>query len=291
MKITIFGGSGFVGRVLVQKLLAAGHSVRVVSRKAALQPTAYEITNADPYDPEQRRACMRNQDAVINLIGILQGNEAAFYRAHATLAENLAQACLDESVPLFLHMSALHADPQGVSMYLRSKGMGAERVHALASERLRVVSFHPSVIFGTEDNFLNQFATLLRYSPGMMMLPGAKARFAPVYVGDVADAFVRALDDATMRPRINLCGPQDYSLQELVELTAHWSGHKRLVVPMPNIMARVVASMMSVLPNPPLSHDNLDSMRIDSVCASGEARQPTALETIAPTYLAAKKLT
>jgi len=285
MKITIFGGSGFVGRVLVQKLLAAGHVVRVVSRKTELRPGGYEITNADPYDPVQRRTCIGDQDAVINLIGILQGDEAAFYRAHATLAEDLAQACLDESVPLFLHMSALHADPQGVSMYLRSKGVGAERVHALASERLRVVSFHPSVVFGAEDNFLNQFATLLRYSPGMMMLPGAKARFAPVYVGDVADAFLHALEDANMPPRINLCGPKDYSLQELVELTAQWSGHKRLIVPMPNIMARMVASMMSVLPNPPLSNDNLDSMRVDSVCASGEARQPTPLDAIAPKYL------
>jgi len=290
MKITIFGGTGFVGRVLVQKLIDAGHAVRVVSRKAAPQTAGYEVTNADPYIAEQRRASIRGQDVVINLIGILQGDEAAFYRAHATLAEDLAHACLDESVPLFLHMSALHADPQGASMYLRSKGVGAERVHALAGERLRVVSFHPSVVFGAEDNFLNQFATLLRYSPGMMMLPGAQARFAPVYVGDVADVFVRALSDSTMPPHINLCGPQDYSLQELVTLTAEWSGHKRLIVPMPGFMARMVASLMSVLPNPPLSHDNLDSMRVDSVCAGGEARQPTSLETIAPTYLSAKKM-
>ena len=285
MKITIFGGSGFVGRVLVQKLLAAGHTVRVVSRTAKPQPAGYELTCADPYDAEQRHRCMRGQDAVINLIGILQGDEAAFNRAHATLAEDLAQACLDESVPLFLHMSALHADPQGASMYLRSKGVGAERVHGLACERLSVVSFHPSVIVGADDNFLNQFATLLRYSPGMMMLPGAKARFAPVYVGDVADAFVRALDDATMPPRINLCGPRDYSLQELVELTAQWSGHKRLIVPMPNMMARMVASLMSVLPNPPLSHDNLDSMRVDSICAECDPKQPTVLESVAQVYL------
>ena len=285
MKIAVLGGSGFVGRVLTQKLLDAGHRVRIVSRGPLEQSSTCEVVVSDPYDPVQRRECVRGQDAVINLVGILQGDADSFHRVHAELAEGLAQACLEESVGTFLHMSALHADPQGASMYLRSKGIGAERVHALANENLRVVSFHPSVIFGTKDNFLNQFATLLRYSPGMMMLPGYKARFAPVYVGDVADAFVRALDDATMQPRISLCGPQDYSLQELVELTAQWSGHKRLIVPMPNIVARMVASMMQLLPNPPLSHDNLDSMRVDSVCTANDARQPTSLESVAPGYL------
>ena len=285
MKITIFGGSGFVGRELVQKLLGAGHTVRVVARQKPAQPGACEVVISDPYDPLMRRESVRGQDAVINLIGILHGNETAFNRTHAELAEGIAQACLDESVPMLLHMSALHAAPNAPSMYLRSKGAGVKRVHALACEHLRVTSFHPSVIFGADDNFLNQFATLLRYSPGMMLLPGAKARFAPVYVGDVADAFVHALKTIQVSERINLCGPKDYSLQELVQLTAEWSGHKRLILPMPNIMARMAASMMRLLPNPPLSHDNLDSMRVDSVCSSTEARQPTPLENVAPGYL------
>ncbi|MGD9888793.1 MAG: complex I NDUFA9 subunit family protein [Halothiobacillaceae bacterium] len=288
MKITIFGGSGFVGRELVQKLLGAGHTVRVVARQKPTQPFACEVVISDPYDPLMRRESVRGQDAVINLIGILHGNETAFNRTHAELAEGIAQACLNESVPVLLHMSALHAAPDAPSMYLRSKGAGVERVHALACEHLRVTSFHPSVIFGAEDNFLNQFATLLRYSPGIMLLPGAKARFAPVYVGDVADAFVRALETSQTSQtseRMNLCGPKDYSLQELVNLTAEWSGYKRLILPMPNIMARMAASMMQILPNPPLSNDNLDSMKVDSVCASTEARQPTPLENVAPGYL------
>lgn len=285
MKITIFGGSGFVGRELVQKLLGAGHTVRIIVRQKPSHPSICEVVISDPYDEIERRNYVQGQDAVINLIGILQGNAAAFHRTHAELAEGIAKACRDESVPLLLHMSALHADANAPSMYLRSKGAGAERVHALACEHLRVTSFHPSVIFGVKDNFLNQFATLLRYSPGVMLLPGAKARFAPVYVGDVADAFVHALENRHVSERINLCGPKDYSLQELVQLTAKWSGHQRLILPMPNIMARMAASMMQILPNPPLSHDNLDSMKVDSVCASNEARQPTPLENVAPGYL------
>ena len=289
MNITMFGGSGFVGRVLTQKLLDAGHCVRIVSRKHLQQPGDYELILADPYDHAQRRECVRGQDAVINLIGILQGDASEFHRAHAELAEGLAQACLEEAVDTFLHMSALHADPQGASMYLRSKGLGAQRVHALSNKHLRVVSVHPSVIFGADDNFLNQFATLLRYSPGMMMLPGAKARFAPVYVGDVADVFVRALEDVNTPARMNLCGPKEYSLQELVEFTAQWSGHKRWILPMPDFMARLTARAMSLLPHPPLTLDNLDSMRVDSVCSAIEMRQPTTLESVAPAYLGATK--
>ncbi|MEW5837283.1 MAG: complex I NDUFA9 subunit family protein [Pseudomonadota bacterium] len=285
MKITVFGGSGFVGQALLQQLDAAGHEVRVASRRQAPPAFPYPWTQADPYDADQRAQAVRGQNAVINLIGILHGSQAEFLRAHADLPAQMAQSCLQEGVPLLLHMSALHAAPDAPSMYLRSKGLGAQQVHALANDKLRVVSFHPSVIFGAKDNFLNQFATLLRYSPGVMLLPGARARFAPVYVDDVAAAFVRALQDETTPPRIQLCGPRDYSLQELVELTAQWSGHKRLILPMPAMMARLTARLMSLLPNPPLTTDNLDSMRVDSMCASGEPRQPSALEVIAPGYL------
>lgn len=286
MKVCIFGGGGFVGRTLAQKLRERGHHVRIVSRAPAkADDERQERWHADVYDHAQRRAAVRGQDVVINLIGILHGDAATFQRVHAELAEDIAQACRDESVTQFLHMSALHAALDAPSLYLRSKGQGAERVHALASEALRVTSFHPSVIFGVEDNFLNQFAALLRFSPGIMLLPGAQARFAPVYVGDVADAFVQALEGEPSASRISLCGPQDYSLLELVKLTAQWSGHWRLILPMPPFMAHLAATMLSVLPNPPLSSDNLDSMRVDSVCHACDARQPTRLETVAPHYL------
>jgi len=290
MKVGIFGGSGFVGRVLAHKLLQQGHTVRVISRSAAKQQSGeIEYFACDMYEPSQRRDAVRGQDAVINLVGILQGNAAAFWRAHVELAEGIAQACRDEGVPVLLHMSALHAAPDAPSMYLRSKGEGVARVHALGGAGLRIHSFHPSVIFGTEDSFLNQFAALLRLSPGIMLLPGAQARFAPVYVGDVADTFIHALSDAHAAPQINLCGPKDYSLQELVELTATWSNHKRMILPMPEPMARMVAMLMSLLPNPPLSTDNLDSMRVASVCGNEDPKQPTALDDIAPQYLAQKR--
>ncbi len=289
MNITVFGGSGFVGQVLCESLARQGHKVRVVSRSArtAQASPGIETMLGDPYGDSILREAIHAQEAVINLIGILHGRAAHFQRAHVDMGERIARACLDQCVPILLHMSALNADPHGPSLYLRSKGEAENRVHALGSEHLRITSFRPSVIFGPHDSFLNRFATLLKFAPGVMLLPGAKARFAPVYVGDVAAAYARALTDPSQAGRrIDLCGPRDYRLIELVRLTAHLTGRTRLVLPMPEAMAYMMAGLMEQLPNPPLTRDNLDSMRIDSVCPPDCPRQTTTLESIAPTYLA-----
>lgn len=286
MKVTIFGGSGFVGRTLSERLMQRGYQVRVVSRSGKPCTPGVEGMQADPHDERQRLKAMRSQDAVINLVGILHGDEWDFRRAHIELGEKIAASCHEAGVSILLHMSALHADPQGPSRYLRSKGVAEDRVHAIAGDDLRVTSLRPSVIFGAGDNFLNRFAALLKFAPGVMMLPGAQARFAPVFVGDVAEAFVRALEDASLAgQRIDLCGPKDYTLMELVRLTARWSGHPRLILPMPGVMAQAMAMLMERLPEPPLTRDNLASMSINSICPPGSPRQPTALEDIAPGYL------
>ncbi|MFZ5578995.1 MAG: complex I NDUFA9 subunit family protein [Pseudomonadota bacterium] len=295
MRVTIFGGGGFIGRAITHRLLEQGHEVKVISRRPPTMPgdeTHHPrpiLTQADPHEPQQRREHLRGQDAAINLVGILHGRPADFERAHITLAEGIAADCRAEGVSRLLHMSALHADPEGPSTYLRTKGRGEARVLAHACETLRVTSFRPSVVFGPEDRFLNTFARLLALSPGVMLLPGAHARFAPVYVGDVAEAFAAALggEDEKSPPaqRIDLCGPHHYTLLELVRQVSTWSGHRRLILPLPDRPARLLATLMETLPRPPLSRDNLDSMRVDSVCAEGACLQPTALEQIAPAYL------
>lgn len=290
MRVTIFGGSGFIGRALVRRLIELGHAVTVISRTkraSANVPVEAAYVQADPYAAEQRRQLLRDQDAVINLVGILHGRPADFEHAHIVLAEGIAADCRAAGVARLLHMSALHANPQGPSIYLRTKGVGEARVLAQASDSLRVTSFRPSVVFGPEDRFLNTFARLLALAPGVMLLPGAHARFAPVYVGDVVEAIVTALGDAPgpFAQRIDLCGPRAYTLLELVRRVASWSGHHRLILPLPDRPARLLAALMEILPHPPLSRDNLDSMRVDSVCGEGVEHQTTALEDIAPTYL------
>lgn len=288
MRVTIFGGSGFIGRALARRLVELGHDVKIISRgRCAASDPRLSCIQANPYDGSQRREHIRGQDAVINLVGILHGRAEDFERIHIHLAEGIAQDCHAERVPRLLHMSALHASPDGPSLYLRSKGLGEARVLALASPMLSITSFRPSVVFGPEDRFLNTFAKLLAFSPGVLLLPGAYARFAPVYLGDVVQSFVNALShEPTEAARsIDLCGPSTYTLLELVRLVSTWSGHRRVILPLPERPARLLAAMMEILPQPPISRDNLDSMRIDSVCAASTECQPTRLESVAPTYL------
>lgn len=287
MNIVLFGGSGFVGRALSARLLAAGHAVTVVSRHARTWPGVRGV-EGDPLAAPVRARALAGQQVAVNLVGILHGSPEQFRQVHVELAEAIAESCIELGVPRLVHMSALHADPHGPSHYLRSKGEGEASVHALGAQGLAVISLRPSVIFGAEDSFLNRFARLLRLAPGVMLLPGAQARFAPVYVGDVVEVFVQAIEGGLPGgTRLDLCGPKDYALIDLVHLVAEWSGHKRLILPMPDALAQLMARGFELLPNPPVTRDNLASMRIDSICAGGCPRQPTPLEEVAPAYLGA----
>jgi NADH dehydrogenase len=183
-------------------------------------------------------------------------------------------------------MSALNADAsQGPSFYLRTKGEGENALHTFSSSRLGVTSFRPSVIFGPGDSFLNRFAMLLKIMPFFFPLASANARFAPVYVGDVADRFVAALDDkSTYGKHYDLCGPEQYSLKELVEYTATTLGLKKHVIGLPDFISKMQAYTLEWFPGKPFSVDNYNSLKLDSVCQQG-AHEPTSMDMIVPTYL------
>jgi uncharacterized protein YbjT (DUF2867 family) len=183
-------------------------------------------------------------------------------------------------------MSALNADPHGPSRYQRSKG---EAAAVVAASGLDWTIFEPSVIFGREDSFLNMFAQLARAFP-VLPLAGADVKFQPVYVGDVAQCFARALAlEATIGRRYPLCGPRVYTLRELVRYVAETTGAPRPIVPLSPALARLQASVLEHLPGPLMTRDNLASMSKDSVCPGALAAEldvePTAVEAIAPSYL------
>lgn len=297
-KVCVLGGSGFVGKAIVARLIKQGCSVRVLTRRreryrSLLVLPGVELVEADIHHLPALEHYFRDRDAVINLVGILnekRDDGLGFRRVHVDLAEKVVHACQRTGVRRLLHMGALHAKAkQAPSYYLRSKGEALDLVHA--AQNLEVTSFCPSVIFGPDDSFFNRFAGLLRLMPGLMPLACGNARFAPVYVGDVAEAFVRSLDNpACYGQSYNLCGPHSYTLKQLVEYTAQQLGLRRRVIALGPGLSKLMANTFEYVPLfKPITRDNYRSLQIDSVCAEpfpalfGIAPRP--IETSVPTYL------
>lgn len=284
--IAILGGSGFVGRALVARLLADGHRVRVLSRSddtRARTPSAAEHLVGDVYAAGFLREAFAGCDAVINLVGILneRGDDGrGFRKVYVELAESVLAAMRDTGVRRLLQMSALHAG-DGESHYLKARGEAETLVRASG---LDWTLLRPSVIAGPGDGLFCRFAQLLRFAPGLP-LGRADARFQPVWVGDVAAAFARSLvDDATIGRSYDLVGPKVMTLGEIVHLTAKTKGWSRFVLPLPDLFGRLQAEVGEHLPGKPISRDNWRSLQRDSVSADNGL--PTL--GIAPTDVRAK---
>ena len=298
--ILILGGSGFIGSVLCEKLARryqadGGALVTVPTRRVGharhLQPLpTIDIVEADVFDDDQLARLVVGRDAVVNLIGILHGREADFERVHAALPRRLAAACAAAGgAARIVHLSALGADAGALSLYQRSKAAGEA---ALQQSGLAPTCLRPSVVFGAGDRFMNLFAGMQLFAP-LVPLAGAGARFQPVWVEDVADAVIAALDDpATAGQTLECTGPRVYTLAELVRLAGRWSGHPRWVWPLPAGLAWPMAACMEWMPGTPLlSRDNLLSMEVANV-ASGHRPGlealgivPTPLEAVGPAML------
>jgi NADH dehydrogenase len=301
--ILVVGGTGFVGRHLVAALAKRGARVAVPTRRRErarhlLPLPTVEVIEADIGRPGELERLAAGRDAVVNLCGVLHSRRGRrdergpndygpdFARVHVELAQAVVNACHAAGVKRLLHMSALGADPQGPSEYLRSKGVG-ERA-ALAAADLAVTAFQPSVIFGPEDSFLNLFARLARFLP-VLVLACPEARFQPVYVGDVARAFVAALEAReSYGRRYTLCGPRRYTLRELVQAVCRITGRRRLVIGLGDRLSYLQARLMELAPVKLMTRDNYYSMRVPSVCdaAFPFGIEPAALEAMAPAWLA-----
>jgi uncharacterized protein YbjT (DUF2867 family) len=295
LNICVLGGTGFVGTELVTRLACAGHSVRVPTRHLVhgshlkVLPTV-ELVVKNVHDPAVLGWLFRDMDVVINLVGILnERGRATFKSAHADLAAKVVESMRNARVSRLLHMSALGASPDAPSHYLRSKAEAERHVHA-ARGWVDATIFRPSVIFGPDDTLTNRFASLLRLSAGFLPLARARARFAPIYVHDVVEAFVRALDDPrTIGNAYELCGPEVMTLADLVRLTASEANLPCHVIPLPDVLARLQALVMGVMPGKPFTMDNFRSLTVDSVCGeNGCARlgiNPVGMRGLISTWL------
>ncbi len=297
--VCILGGTGFVGQALVSRLTKDDYTVHILTRRRERYRSlkvnpAVRVLECDVYDPTALQQQFDNCQVVINLVGILnQTSRGGFTRAHVELPQLIGEAMRAAGVPRLLHMSALNADAgEADSRYLQSKGEGEDAVHAAASDTLAVTSFRPSVIFGRGDSFFNRFAGLLKLSPVFFPLACPESRFAPVYVKDVVEAMARSIDMATAGERLDLCGPEVYTLKELVEYTRDQLGSGCRIIGLGDGLSRLQATMLGLVPGKPFTLDNYHSLQKASICVNNALPElgitPTPIDAVAPAYLAGR---
>ncbi len=296
LNICVLGGTGFVGTELITRLVREGHWVRVPTRNLAQGQhlkvlSTVQLITANVHDLRTLGQLLAGMDAVVNLIGILnQSGRATFQAVHADLAAKLVAAARGAKIRRVLQMSAMGADRErGPSRYLRSKGE-AEAVIRAARAHLDYTIFRPSVIFGPGDSLTNRFASLLGLSAGFLPLARSQARFAPVYVGDVASAFVRTLEQReSFGETYELCGPDVLTLEQIVRTTAAVARLPCRILRLPGVLGWLQAALLGLIPGKPFSLDNFRSLSLDSVCAqNGLARlgiSPRHMMAVLPFYL------
>jgi len=294
MDILVIGGSGFIGRSIAAKLTREGHRITVPTRRRDRARTLFPlptvtVEEADVSDGRTLERLMRGRDAVIFLVGILnEQRRGDFDRIHADLVAQVLAAAERARVGRYLHISALGANANAPSAYLRSKAAGEAHVRA---SRLAWTIFAPSVVFGAGDGFLNRFAGLTALLPPLapMLLPAADAEFQPVWVDDVARAFVGALTaKESIGQSYPLVGPRRYRLRELVSYVMELQGDRHPILGLPDAATAALAALMQFVPTQPLTPDNVRSMRVPNVSDAAFpafAGAPTALEDIAPGYI------
>ena len=296
--ITVFGGSGFIGRYLVKRLAASGARVRVAVRDPGaagfLRPMG-DVGQVAPIqanvgDEASVAAAVAGAGAVVNLVGILfERGRRSFAAVHAHGAGRVARAAAAAGVGRLVHVSAIGAGPDSPSAYARSKGEGEAAVRAAVGQATIV---RPSVVFGPEDDFFNRFAALARLAPALPLFDGGATRFQPVYVGDVAEALARVLETPQSASKTyELGGPRVYSYREIMELVMAETRRERPLVSVPSAAVRPLAAVMGLLPNPPLTSDQLIQLGRDNVVSPGALGLsdlgivPRAVEPIVADYL------
>jgi uncharacterized protein YbjT (DUF2867 family) len=299
--ITIFGGTGFLGRHIVWALAKTGATIRIATRSPQhayfLRP-AGTVGQVVPVfcnvrDDASVAAVLKGATHAINLVGILnQSGRNTFYRLHVEAAERIAKACRANDVQLLIHVSALGASLDAPSKYSQSKAQGENKViHAFP----RSVIFRPSIIFGPEDNFFNKFASMARLSPLLPLIGGGHTKFQPVYVGDIAKAVRNILEDPAAEKYYGQIyefgGPKTYTFRELMEALKACTLQDVFLASIPMPLAKMMGAVAGLLPGKPLTVDNVRSLSKDSVIQSGTPGlrdlgvDPTGLEAILPTYL------
>ena len=301
--VTVFGGSGFVGRNTVRALAKAGWRIRVAVRKPHLAnylpPMGtvgqIQLVKCNVHDADQIAAALKGASAAINLTGLLsQRGSQSFEAIHVEAARAIAEAAHNAGIGILVHMSAIGADADAKSKYNSTKGEGERAVREAFPD---AAILRPSLVFGAEDKFFNKFAGLARALPALPLIGGGHTKFQPVFVGNVAAAILRCVEDTATRGKTyELGGPEVYSFKEMMQIMLREIGRKRLLVPLPFFVASMKAFFLQIpgmiLPiDPILTMDQVTMLKTDTPVSDGAAGlsdlriTPESLETVLPTYL------
>lgn len=300
--ITVFGGSGFLGKYVIRELVKEGWRVRVPVRRPHTAQELKVIGNVGQVQLVQAnlrfeksvQQAVKGSDAVINLVALLfEEGKQSFESLHVRGAENLAKAAAAEGITNFVQVSAIGADAQSDSDYARTKALGEQAVKdAIPSADI----MRPSIIFGAEDQFFNRFASMAQFAPALPLLGGGETKFQPVYVGDVAEAIAKVAGQGTSGKTYELGGPRVYSFKELMQFMLETIDRKRFLAPVPWFAANMMGfageiSGAAPFVKPFLTRDQVKNLKVDNVVADdalGFAELGTKLETIeaiVPSYL------
>ena len=301
--VTVFGGTGFVGRQVVRSLAKQGWRIRVAARNVGRgyrlrmlgDVGQIEVVQANIRDADSVGRALDGAEACVNLVGVLyESGRQGFATLHAEAAGAIAQAAAARGITRFVQMSAIGADAASPAKYARTKAAGEAAVRAVLPS---AVILRPSIVFGAEDAFFNRFAGLTTFSPALPLIGGGHTRFQPVFVGDVAAAVAKVLGDPAAAGRTyELGGPTVYSFRDLLAFILRETGRMRLLVPVPWFAAKMLGAVgdlqaaVPIIP-PQLTSDQVESLRVDNVVADGAAGladlgiEPRAVEAIVPSYL------
>ena len=295
--VTIFGGSGFLGRHVVRALARDGWRIRVAVRhpnksfflKPAGTVGQIAAVKCDTADKDQVAAAVLGADAVVNLTGILFARGQSFEEVHCDGARHIAESAALAGVATLVHVSAIGANADSRSHYAESKAKGETLVRAAFPG---ATILRPSIVFGPEDDFFNRFAGLARLSPILPLIGGGKTRFQPVFVGDVANAIAVCLVNENMRGKTyELGGPMIYSFRQLMEIVCRETGRKRWLMPLPFGLAMLKSFFLQLAPRPLLTPDQVRLLKADNVVSPTALTladlgiTPNSVEAEVPAYL------
>ena len=295
---TIFGASGFIGRHLIRRLTKKDFRIVAATRSPYLHgylkplgnPGQIDLEKVNLFDKERLRTLIKNSDVVINLVGILyETKKQKFEDIHAKFPDLLSKLCSELNIEKLVHISALGIDETANSQYMQSKLKGEKNI---LNNFNRSVILRPSIIFGPEDNFFNQFASLAEFLPALPLIGGGLTYFQPIYVGDIAKSIVTVLEKEEINNNIyELGGPQTFTFKELMKILLKQIKKKRFLVPIPFLLAKFQAKILQLLPRPLLTTDQVEMLKYDNIVSNNYPTlkdlkiNPRTIESVLPDYI------